>query len=388
MTTLADEGPGSLRDAVGQGNRTIVFQVSGTIALKKRLDIAESNITIAGQSAPGDGICLRDNALVISGENIIVRFLRLRPGDESRQECDALTLWSANRVMIDHCSMSWSTDSVNDVVRDSSNVTVQWCIISEPLNDSVHSKGAHGYGTGWGSGPEAGNSFHHNLLAHCNSRSPRLGSERDALVDVRCNVIYNMGRGWAYGGEHARVNYVGNYYRPGPSTLRPSEIFRVSSPDTRLFVDGNVVEGHDEITQDNRRGLSVDKGIGIDTVSVLEPFTMPAVTAHSAPEAYELVLNHAGATLPARDAVDRRIVQNVRDKSGKIIDSQAAVGGWPELHTRQVLADSDRDGLPDAWESRHGLNPHDRSDAAQVTAADYTQLEAYLHELAIAAFPQ
>jgi pectate lyase len=379
-----------LREAINGDNRMVLFRVSGTIALKSKLDISSSNITIAGQSAPGGGICLKNSPLIISGDNVVVRFLRIRPGDEARQESDALTIWGADRVMVDHCSLSWSTDSVNDVVRDSTNVTVQWCIISEPLNESVHSKGAHGYGTGWGSGPRAGNSFHHNLLAHCNSRSPRLGSEKGALLDVRNNVIYNLGSGWAYGGEHARVNYVGNYYRPGPNTRRPHEIFRISSPKTRMFLADNFVEGDRKVTARNALGLAADDdlSLGMTETLVTKPFTVPTVYTHTAEQAYTLVLDHAGASLPARDAVDERIVADVRNRTGQIINSQNDVGGWPELSMASPPADLDGDGLPDTWELCYQLDPAQAADASAYSESGYTFLEQYLNELASSAFPE
>jgi pectate lyase len=382
VTNLDDDGPGSLRDAIRQGDRNVLFAVSGTIELESKLDVKASNVTIAGQTAPGDGICLRGKPLIVSGDNVILRFLRLRPGDEDGEEHDALTIWGANQVMVDHCSMSWSTDSVNDVVRDSENVTVQWCIISEPLNRSVHYKGAHGYGTGWGSGPTSGNSFHHNLLAHCNSRSPRLGSERGALVDVRNNVVYNMGTGWAYGGEHAHVNYVANYYKPGPNTLRPNEIFRVSSPDTRMYLTANVVEDVSEVSNDNVEGIHFDEGIETQKTIVPNRFQVPAIMTHSAEQAYELVLQCAGAFLPVRDAVDRRVVNEVRSGGGRIIDSQNDVGGWPELVSTPAPVDADRDGVPDAWELRDGSDPHDASDSSATRENGTTQLEHYLNSLA------
>jgi pectate lyase len=387
VTNLSDRGPGSLRDAVSQDNRMVLFQVSGTIELKNKLDISGSNITVAGQTAPGDGICLRGHPLMIDGDNIIVRFLRVRPGDEAGREHDAVTIWGADRVMVDHCSLSWSTDSVNDVVRDSTNITVQWCIISEPLNQSVHSKGSHGYGTGWGSGPEGGSTFHHNLLAHCNSRSPRLGGEQHALLDVRCNVIYNMGDGWAYGGEHARVNYVGNYYRPGPSTARPDKIFRVSNPGTRMFLRDNMVDGHPEVSQDNPLGLIIDDGIDREALLLDKPFVLPHVATGSAEVSLEEVLQYAGAVMPNRDAVDRRIVDDVRNRTGKIINSQNDVGGWPELNSGEPRVDSDQDGLPDAWETSHALDPHDAADA-EFDSGVQTALESYLIELAAGAFPR
>jgi pectate lyase len=386
VTNLDDSGPGSLRDAVSQDNRIVMFQVSGTINLKSRISISGSNITVAGQTAPGDGICLRGQQLVIDGNNIIVRFLRVRPGDEAGREHDSLTIWGADRVMVDHCSLSWSTDSVNDVVRDSTNITVQWCIISEPLNTSVHSKGSHGYGTGWGSGPEGGSSYHHNLIAHCNSRSPRLGGEQHALLDVRCNVIYNMGTGWAYGGEHAKVNYVGNYYRPGPSTARPDKIFRVSNPGTRMYLRENVVDGHPEIDKDNIAGLIIDDGIDRERLLVDEPFDLPPVATGPAQVSLEEVLKYAGSVMPNRDAVDRRIVDDVKNRTGRIINSQNDVGGWPELKSGEARVDSDKDGLPDAWETARAFDPQDPADAQQDSGVG-SALDMYLNELAKGAFP-
>jgi pectate lyase len=382
VTTLADDGPGSLRDAVRQGRRTILFQLSGTIELQSPLVVGVSDVTIAGQSAPGDGVCLRGKGLVIRGNNVIVRFLRLRPGDERGEEHDALTIWGARNVMVDHCSLSWSTDSINDVVRDSSLVTVQWCILSEPLNTSVHVKGAHGYGTGWGSGPEGGNSFHHNLLAHCNSRSPRLGSEHDALVDVRNNVIFNRGSGWAYGGEHARVNYVANYLKPGPNTQRPAELFRFSHQDTRMYLRGNVVEGASHVTADNTLGLSANDGLDPQAAIVSEPFPAPPLPQQSADAAYGFVLQHSGACLPRRDAVDTRIVDDVRHGTGQIINSQRDVGGWPELQSAPPAPDADGDGMPDAWERDRGLNPNDVADGRPIAEDGFSELEHYLNELA------
>ncbi|HEY7090481.1 MAG TPA: hypothetical protein VH518_20455, partial [Tepidisphaeraceae bacterium] len=176
VTNLNDAGPGSLRDAVSQPNRTVVFRVSGTIVLNSRLEVSKPNITIAGQTAPGDGICLRGHELFIKDtENVIVRFIRSRPGDEAKVELDAVTVWNCKDVILDHCSMSWSTDSLNDVVKQSGNITVQWCLLSEPLNESVHVKGAHGYATGWDGRTKGGGSFHHNLIAHAASRAPRIG---------------------------------------------------------------------------------------------------------------------------------------------------------------------------------------------------------------------
>jgi pectate lyase len=391
VTNLDDSGPGSLRDALSRGNRTVVFRVSGTINLKSRLDLRAENVTIAGQTAPGEGICLRGRELmIVDARNVIVRHLRFRPGDEQQAELDALSIRNSRDVIIDHCSMSWSTDSLNDVTHGSGNVTVQWCLLAEPLNASVHVKGAHGYGTGWGGhgqpdadGKIPGASYHHNLIAHCESRAPRIGYKkgRRGLIDCRNNVIYNTGGGSAYGGEGDDFNFVANYFRPGPSTKLRDVLFDVWSDDSRLYVAGNVVEGSIAAGDDNRRGLRF-KGGSVETCVVASPFDVPAVTTDPAGPAFRRVLEDAGATRPARDAVDRRIIADVQNRTGRIINSQTETGGWPELKSAAPPTDSDEDGMPDAWERARGLNPTDPADGRTVTETGYTQLELYLNDLA------
>ena len=404
VTNLDDSGPGSLRDALSKGDRTVIFRVSGTIDLKSRLDLRQSNVTIAGQTAPGDGICLRGRELmIVNANNVIVRFLRFRPGDEQKAEHDALSIRGSQNVIIDHCSLSWSTDSLNDVTHESGNVTVQWCILSEPLNESVHVKGAHGYGTGWdgriikdedGTVRGGGGSYHHNLIAHCASRAPRIGYYKlgRGLIDCRNNVIYNSGS--SYGGETDDFNYVGNYYRPGPAGRRkPGELFTIWADDARMYVAGNVFEGHDAVTKNNALGVHYRQGTdrdgtprGMPTAEkclVAKAFEVAPVHTHNAEEAYQLVLERAGATRPARDTIDQRIVDEVRTRSGKLINTPADVGGWPELKSAPPPVDSDNDGMPDAWESAHGLNPNDPSDGRNPAGDDgYTNLEIYLNELA------
>jgi pectate lyase len=388
VTNLEDSGPGSLRDAVSKPHRTVVFAVSGTITLKDTLLVNQSRITIAGQTAPGDGICLRGKGLMITADDCIVRFLRIRPGDLLDEEHDALTVWGARNVIVDHCSMSWSTDSVADVVKKSGNVTVQWSIISEPLRKSTHSKGSHGYGTGW-DGSDGAGSYHHNLLAHCDSRSPRIEKVgQNTLVDIRNMVIYNVGNGFAYGGERARFNYVANYVKPGPSTARPRSLFRISSDRSRGYFAGNFIEGFPEGSQDNARAVDIDDDLDGKKILVEKPFDVPPINTQSAKEASVLVLQHAGATLPARDAVDQRIVADVRHGTGKIIDSQRQVGGWPELKSVPAPTDSDQDGMPDDWERAHRLDPEDPEDGKRADRNGYTNLENYLNDLASRAWPK
>lgn len=414
VTNLDDSGAGSLRDAVKKGDRTVVFRVSGTIELKSALKISVPNMTIAGQTAPGDGICLRGHELFITNtRNVVVRYLRVRPGDEAGVEHDSITIWASGDVILDHCSMSWSTDSINDVVKESGNVTVQWCILSEPLCQSVHLKGSHGYATGWDGRTRGGGSYHHNLIAHAASRAPRIGFFKTGrgLIDVVNNVIYNCGP--SYGGEGDDFNFVGNYIRPGPENYRrKGDVFHVSAGTARAFIAGNVVEGKADISANNALGVEfegpqkmfvpgqaepapttspatqppVDPG-DAKTCLVDKAFNVAPVKAESAESAYQRVLAEAGATLPRRDAVDQRILKDVRDRTGKLVNSQSDVGGWPELKSAQAPADDDHDGMPNDWEIAHQLNPADPSDGARPAndGTGYTNLELYLNHLVQAA---
>lgn len=393
VTNLNDAGLGSLRDAVSQGNRTVVFRVSGTIALTKRLVLTQPNLTIAGQTAPGAGICLRNFTFEVATHNVIVRYLRSRLGDESGQEDDCINLKNAREVILDHCSATWSIDEALSLSGNVSHVTVQWCLIAEALNRSLHTKGAHGYGSlARANGPI---SLHHNLWAHNNGRNPRLGDNYNRppypIFDFRNNVIYDYGAtcsGLTQG--NLKVNYVANYIRPGPSSKARSPI-HVGGPSDLLFsIRDNIFEGNDALTADNSRFFDpvvIDGKRQVHTVA--EPFPVAPVRTVPAKDAYEAVLAAVGASLPVRDAVDARIVREVRERQGSIINSQKQVGGWPELKSAAAPLDSDHDGIPDAWEIRHGLDPHDRSDGPKLAAKGdgYTNLEVHLHELAAGTGP-
>ncbi len=376
VINLNDSGPGSLREGIESagGPRTIVFEVSGTIALVTTLHIQNKvGLTIAGQTAPGDGITLRDRPFFVKdSEHIVVRFLRSRLGDVSRSQDDAMSVTGSSNIIFDHCSASWSVDSVFDLTKETGLVTVQWCIISEALYDSVHAKGPHSMAVGWDGKGAGGGSYHHNLLASCNSRMPRIDSSPGPLVDARNNLIYNWGMGNAYGGEMARMNFVGNYYKYGPASKSRGWVFATSQMGL-VFVRDNHVDGSPEVTRDNARGVT--HGLVPDEFEVAPVETDPATVA------YERVLRWAGAS-KARDAVDARIVADVEARTGAIIDSQAQVGGWPELRTRDPVADTDRDGMADAWERANGLDPTNPADRNGVPNGDgYTNLEGYLHSL-------
>lgn len=391
VTTLDDGGPGSLRDAIQtQGPRIIVFEVSGTIALKEPLVLREGDVTIAGQSAPGDGICLSNYPFIIDADNVIVRFLRFRLGDKSRYEGDAITATRHRDIIVDHCSMSWATDECASFY-DNTNFTLQWSIISESLNHSVHQKGDHGYGGIWGG---MGASFHHNLLAHHNSRLPRFcgaryhGHPEKEIVDFRNNVIYNWMGNSSYAGERGQHNIVGNYYKPGPATPDDniSRILEPYQPYGKFFIATNTMDQSPEVTNDNWKGVACDD---LDSVKALAPFPVTPVNTSEATVALNMVLNHAGASL-RRDTVDKRIVEEVRtgtahfgnDRKG-IIDSQDDVGGWPDLQATKAPADGDRDGISDEWEHRMNLRSDYAGDAhLTASAAGYTNLEVYLNSLA------
>ncbi len=389
VTNLNDSGPGSLREAVTKKDpRIIVFGVSGTIELQSTLDINHGNLTIAGQSAPGDGICLRNYAVKVKGENIIIRYLRFRLGDEQREQDDALSGVGQSNVIIDHCSISWGTDECASFYRNK-NFTMQWCIISEGLNSSVHEKGDHGYGGIWG-GMNA--SFHHNLLASHNSRLPRFSgsattpNSADELVDFSNNVIFNWGSNSTYGGEKGKYNMVNNYYKPGSATKSNKPwMVNPSQPYGKFFITGNYFDGNELITKDNWLGVKADY---VDSLIVTKAYPISNITLQHATDAYHAVLQHAGAS-HKRDAIDQRIIEEVR--SGKstmgsakngIIDSQKDVGGWPELKSAIPAKDSDLDGMPDAWEIKNKLNPNDPKDAALFSLhKQYTNVEVYLNEI-------
>jgi pectate lyase len=385
VTNLNDAGPGSLRDAVSKGQRTVVFRVSGTIELKKRLIVTQPDITIAGQTAPGDGICLRNYPFAVASRNVIVRYLRSRLGDETRQEEDSMgVLHGASNVIFDHCSATWSIDEALSLSGNETDVTIQWCLIAEPLNNSFHKKGAHGYGSLMRSNGRV--TLHHNLWAHCNSRNPRLGDNYGKApyptFDVRNNVMYDYGHtcsGLTQG--VLKVNYVGNYIRPGPSSKARFPIHVGEPSDMLFYIHGNILEGNDKLTADNTLFFDAVELKGKRQVqTVKDPFDAPLVRTQSAKEAYELVLAVAGASLPVRDAVDQRIVDQVRKGTGKIIDSQKEVGGWPELKSAKPPPDSDHDGIPDEWEMKHGLDPRNPKDASLAKdKQSYTNLEHYLN---------
>jgi len=412
VDNLNDHGEGSFRNAVEKaGARTILFRVSGNIELSRPIHIQNGDVTIAGQSAPGDGICLVNYGMVIEADNVILRFIRIRPGSAAGEELDAISGIRNKNIIIDHCSFSWGTDEIASFY-ENSNFTLQWCIISESLDRSVHSKGPHGYGGIWG-GNQA--TFHHNLLSDHTSRNPRFHGSRYnnqpdlEQADFRNNVIYNWGFNSAYGGEEGNYNLVGNYYKPGPATpknvrnrildLTQSFFDPRYNRDTlragKFFIEANVVEGSPLATRDNWGKGVQGKGVDLRAKNfsrLNQPVPHAPIHTESASEAFEKVLKFAGASL-ARDAADKRIITETRTgrerfgatfSGGKkgIINSPGEVSGWPPLKQQSPPVDSDRDGIPDTWETAHGLNPN-RPDDGNSCSLDptYTNLEVYLNDL-------
>ncbi|MBN1302430.1 MAG: T9SS type A sorting domain-containing protein [Melioribacteraceae bacterium] len=399
VINLNDSGPGSLREAINaSGPRTIVFRVSGTIELKSNLNIENGDLTIAGQTSPGDGIALRNYTVYVGADNVIIRYLRFRLGDVFAQENDAIWGRYQKNIIIDHCSMSWSTDEAASFY-DNENFTMQWCLISESLNRSVHDKGDHGYGGIWGG---MGATFHHNLLAHHKSRNPRfqgsrgLSTNNNEIVDFVNNVIYNWGDNSAYGGEGGNQNIRLNYYKYGPATGSLSKQYRIVEPSDEAgnwYVADNYVYNYPDITADNWNGGVQGSNAAAQKVkNITVPFPIAEVSTQDPEEAYLLVLQFAGATLPKRDAVDSRIAEEVMTGSATfggvygsgtgIIDSQNEVGGWPVLYSAPAPEDSDHDGMPDNWETANGLtegDPEDRN--GDLDGDGYTNLEEYLNSI-------
>ncbi len=416
VSNLNDAGEGSFRWALEQFPNeplTILFKVAGVIDLKSKVQIKRSNLTIAGQSAPGDGICFTGNSLIVNGAsskgnhgNIIIRFIRSRPGGTDKKGLYGFDMENCHDVIIDHCSFSWANEECA-ALYDTKNTTVQWCMVSEGLYDAGHAKGNRSYGGVWG-GQFA--SFHHNLIAHQNSRAVRFNGSRAhdtmAVIDYRNNVIYNWGNANAcYGGEVnivggvSQVNIVNNYYKPGPAT--PSELKFVQASYEKekakgtgqWFVEGNIMEGNKSLTKKNERGVDLAKE-GYPKNAIAENAFAIAATLpnQTAQESYKEVLKHVGAYLPIRDAVDQRIIQETTSgtATGKgvfgklgIIDSPTAVGGLPEYKSTKIIVDTDEDGMPDDWEIKNNLNPKDASDRNKVDKDGYTMLEKYLNELVI-----
>ena len=400
VENLNDSGPGSLRAAVEDTvPRTVLFKVSGTIELKSDLVISSPYITIAGQTAPGDGICLKHFPLKVSNtHDVIIRGIRVRPGIDSGlpgDQIDAIDITYSRHVIIDHCSASWSTDEVLNTYHGSHEITVQWCIISEPLNMSIHPKGnPHGYAASIG-GDRA--SFHHNLFANAAGRNPSVAGFQggNEVFDFSNNLVFN----WKHrtcDGKPVNLNFVANYYKPGPATRKNVKRRLVKIEDasrygytSRWYISGNLMEGQPDILEDNwSNGVVFDEGTSMEKNRSYTPFENGGYVVRDASDIYEEVLAYAGAIAPGRDVIDERIIREVR--TGKttygdgMIDRVDQTEGWPDLKSAPAPEVADHDGIPDEWEQQHGLDPGNPADGNQDRDGDgFTNLEEYLNSLLI-----
>ncbi len=429
VTNLNDDGPGSLRWACEQGGaRIVVFNVSGIIRIKTPIIIRAPYITIQGQTAPGDGICVAGESFWLNTHDVIIRYMRFRRGETwvGRRD-DAIGGNPVGNIMIDHVSASWGLDENMSMYRhmynDSTpnlkaeeklgtvNITIQNSIFSESLDTWNHAFGSTLGGENC--------AFVRNLWANNAGRNPSIGW--NGIFNFANNVVFNWVHRSTDGGDYtAMYNIINNYYKPGPATPDQSKpiAHRILKPESgrsklgyrvygRAYVNGNIVEGNERVTKDNwDGGVQVeelpDAGEYKDKMKWNQPLPMPQITIIPAMQAKGFVLNNAGCTLPVRDAVDKRIVEQVRTGKIKVADNVVApttqfkhrrlpldsykigiitdisqVGGYPE-YKGTPYKDSDNDGMPDSYEIKNKLNPNDATDAAKITSSGYSNIEVYL----------
>ncbi len=428
VKSLEDRGAGSLREACEQGGaRTIVFNVAGIIHLKSPINIRAPYITIEGQTAPGDGVCVAGESVLIDTHDVIIRFMRFRRGETAvTRRDDALGGNPVGNIILDHVSGSWGLDENMSIYRHvynrkdgkgdklpTVNITIQNSIFAEGLDTYNHAFGSTIGGRN--------STFMRNLWANNVARNPSVGMDGDfGFVN---NVIFNWWNRSADGGDDKSFfNFINNYYKPGPITPKDKPIgYRILKPESgrghkdslyfgKAYVNGNIMEGNEKVTADNwAGGVQVqelpDAGKFTDSIKVNKPFPMAVFPFVSAKEAYSYVLDNAGAILPVRDAVDKRVVEEVR--TGKItydpnarpyaarfvkrrlpadsykdgiISDISQVGGYPAYNGKPYI-DSDNDGMPDAYEIKNKLNPKDASDAGKITNSGYSNIEVYLNGL-------
>lgn len=414
VTSLADKGAGTLRAAIeATGPRIVVFGVSGVICTKSVLNVFNPYITIAGQTAPGDGICLKGQPLIVNTHDVVVRYIRSRVGATEWPEgtswqlidVDSISVYRPEyphqpevyNVVLDHVTASWSVDEVLSTSGEflkngkpsTRDVTIQWSMIYEGLYDSLQSEGAeHSKGMLIGTlgGGDINTSIHHNLFAHNNKRNAYF--QTGTRVDFVNNVIYNWGERACRAADNANhdnktfLNLVCNYFKPGPNTTNDLEMTFNKSirGDMKGYVHGNI--GPRRPSESDDEWAMTDQSTDSRCFSATRPLDAPPVTTWSAKEAYEKVLKYAGAMLPVRDAHDIRVVNDVRNGTGRFIDDPGEVGGWPAYKSARPPTDSDHDGMPDKWETTKGLNPKDPRDSRGDRDRDgYTNVEEYLNSL-------
>jgi pectate lyase len=393
VTNLNAAGPGSFLEACeASGPRIVVFRTGGMINTTNTINIRNPFITIAGQTAPGSGICIGGGAgLNIATHDVVIRGIRVRVGDNpagpSGDNRDGIGVANESvppyNIILDHCSVSWAIDENIQLWYACHDVTIQWCITSEALDSSLHGKGPHS--KGMIIGPDAeGVSIHHNLFAHNVERNPLISV--DTKTEVINNVVYNWkSRGLNLGNcypEHGeRSNVIANFFKKGPDSNENSIEVSNCWINAKVYMKDNIGPGRPDETGDawglvnNIAGQQI-KASG----SVIES---SGLTVETARKAYSWVLQNAGAVIPERDTVDVRIINDVRNGTGSIIDSQDEVDGWPEYDKGTSRVDTDHDGIPDEWEKTHRLNPGDYSDCKgrDLSSVGYSNIEVYINEL-------
>ena len=428
VNTLADSGPGSLREACEKGGpRIIVFNVSGIIQLESPISIRAPYITIAGQTAPGDGVCIAGESVWIDTHDVIIRYMRFRRGATNvLRRDDALGGNPVGNIIIDHVSASWGLDENMSLYRhvyDREGKALKLPTVNITIQNSIFSEGLDTYNHAFGSTIGGLNStFMRNLWSSNISRSPSIGMY--GSFNFVNNVVFNWWNRSADGGDHrSEFNFINNYFKPGPITPAGKPIsYRILKPESgrnpahketfgKAYVSGNIVEGNDRVSKNNWDGGvqpedNDQAGDLLAQIKVDKPFKMPEMEILSTPKAYDYVLANAGASLPTRDAVDQRIVKQV--ETGKILYTEngqtgigkefikrrlpedsykmgiithpSQVGGYPE-YKGKPYADKDNDGMPDAYEKKHRLNPNDASDATKITSSGYSNIEEYLNSV-------
>lgn len=398
VTTLADDGPGSLRAALNVSEpRIIVFRVGGIIEVKAQLFIAHPFVTMAGQTAPGGGICIKNAGLVILTHDVLIQHIRIRPGNEGKvrpDTNDAVEILGqhgdtdgAHHVVLDHISASWSEDEMISTWYGAHDVTISFSIISEALNRSRHHKQTHSAGVLIGDS-SYNVSVHHCLMAHNDFRNPLI--IKGGTHDIVNNLIYDWGVLCAEVVDYdsnSFLNFVGNFFVAGPSTKTgPYEILIGQEEGTpKIYVKDNIGPRRPDSSVGDWNVVKYGWGpepLAPESYRSPNPFAVPPVTTTEATDTFEQVLASSGATWPVRDSVDERIIADVKNKSGGIIDSPADVGGYPTLVRGTPPMDSDHDGMTDDWERQEGLDANDPTDANGDCDGDgYTNIEEYLHSL-------
>ncbi|GJM30116.1 MAG: pectate lyase [Cyclobacteriaceae bacterium] len=397
VTNLNDRGPGSLREACAADEpRIIVFHVGGTINLTSPVDIQSPFVTIAGQTAPGDGICLRGVGLDIATNNVIVRGIRVRVGDDPNGpdpgKRDGISLGATisnntYNVIVDHCSISWGIDENTSINNNVHDVTFQWNIISEGLQFSLHPKGPHSKGMLIGKNNVNRVSVHHNYFANNHARNPKIAL--DVSCEIVNNVVYNYGSAATLLAPGARVNAIGNFYMAGPNTERENSTLDLvkgivldsrSGSDFMLYVKGNLGPGRDSNESDEWDIVFGDDSEQYRSLEPVPDVEQTGIEEMPVENLVDVVLAGAGAIIPALDPIDRRVIQGFYDQNGAIINSQDEVGGWVEMDPGTEVIDTDKDGIPDNWEQENGLNPNDAADGKLDSDNDgYSNIEEYLN---------